>query len=259
MLPLAGFSLLTACGVSQPLEEESIGGAPPVGGATSEDESTTSTAAASSTTTSTTAVPDDEGAPEIDLVEVLPTLDDLPSGFRAVKPETFEAYGYSGIDQPPDDATPECAALHAPLEEMIMIPGGSRTAFDNVDNMHLAAMAQAAHKVDMAAFEELVDLLAACPSFTRTDASETVTITVDSAMSDLGHVGYSAHMTVSSSGNGFDFSVGVTVVAAMRSDVLFVVQLGDGYVGQEVIPHDPQLALDVAAAMDAKLAELVFD
>jgi hypothetical protein len=258
-LLLAVTLLLAACGVT--------------GGGDDAIEPTTASTAGSTSTTE--AEEDDPSSattgsiPELterDLAEALPEESDLPEGFFEIDVSDFgnDDFGPDDetLEEPTVESGPECEAMLDRIETLSLLDAPTFNAFGNVDEVELDTTVSLAGRSERAAFEEL-DQLAACTSYRIVyEEGGTETYTLSSRTADLGEASFVLDVAVVPevpAGEDPEPPFGFTTVSVLHGEVVFTVDLYDGFSTKDTIARDPAMAMSVAEIVDKKVGELQAD
>jgi hypothetical protein len=251
--------LLAACGVTD-------GGGDGLGPTASTTGSTSpsTTEADDEPSSTTTPVPE---LTERDLAEALPQESDLPEGFFEVDISDIDPDGGFGSDdeqfeEPTIEAGPECEAMVDRIETLSLLEAPTFNSFGNVDEVVLDTTLALAGPTERAAFEEL-DGMSACQSY-RVDfgAGGAETYAPTSRTAELGEVSFVIDLVVTPevpAGEDPEPPYGITSVSVLHGDVVFTIDLYDGFSTKDTIARDPALAMTVAELVDKRVGELQAD
>lgn len=251
-LVVASLIVLSACGLS---DSEPDRLAPPT-----EPETTTTSAPA--TTEPQDAVATTVSIPELnerDLAEALPDERDLPDDYFEVEVEIEDEFGEEDpfAEEVRIEASPECDAMMDRIDALTLdVP--TFTSFANVDEVSLDATVALAGPDERAAFDQL-DQIAACATYREIySETEAVTYALSSRPLELGELAFVTDVTATPEGIDEPPS-GFTTISVLHGDVVFTVDLYDGFSTTETIPRDPALAMTIAELMDEKVGEIQAD
>ena len=256
-LLLATMLLVAACGVTGDGDEATPAST------TSSTSTTEAEADDDPSSTTTASIPE---LTERDLAEALPEESDLPEGFFEIDVSDFgnDDFGSDdeSLEEPTIEAGPECDAMLDRIDTLSLLDAPTFNAFGNVDEVELDTTVSLAGRAERAAFEEL-DQLAACTSYRIVlDEGGSETYALSSRTAELGEASFVIDVTVTPevpAGEDPEPPYGFTTVSVLHGDVVFTVDLYDGFSTKDTIARDPALALSTAELVNKKVGELQAD
>jgi hypothetical protein len=261
---LAATLLLAACGVTDG-EGDAL---TPTTASTTSSTSTPTTQAGGEEDPSTTTTGSIPELTEQDLAEALPQESDLPEGFFEIDvsdlgPDDSFGSGDEELFEEPDiEAGPECETMVDRIDTLSLLDAPTFNAFGNVDEVELDTTLSLVSPSRKAAFEEL-DRMGTCQSYRIVYGegfAETYTLT--SRTAELGEVSFVIEVAVTPevpAGEDPGPPYGFTTVSVLHGEVVFTVDLYDGYSSKDTIARDPALAVTVAELVDKQVGELQAD
>jgi hypothetical protein len=198
-----------------------------------------------------------------DLADALPTEDDLPDGFSEIdmSEELSEDDPFLGGDPDAElettEAGPECEPVLDLLDTLIL-DTEVYNGFGNVDEVEVITSIAVAGRQEREAFDH-IDEIAACTTYRDVyDNGEVETYALSTRPLDLGEVGFATDVTVSFEGTE-NPAIGFTSLAVLHGDVVYTIDVYDGFSSTGIIPRDPALAPAVAEAVDRMVGEVQAD
>lgn len=245
-------------------------------GVTGDDLDAASTTTAPTSTAPPTTADDPDGTepekdptpttvPELtdrDLAEALPTEDDVPDDFAEIdlSEELSEDDPFLGDDPDAEaetEAGPECEPV-LDLLDTLVLDTEVLNGFGNVDEVEVITSIAVAGRSERDVFDR-IDEIASCTSYRDVyESGEVDTYTLSTRRIDLGEAGFAVDVTVSFEGVD-EPAIGFTTISVLHGDVVYTVDVYDGFSSTGTIPRDPALATTVAEAVDAKVGEVQAD
>jgi hypothetical protein len=256
--------LLAACGVT----DGDDGALAPTTASTSSSTSTPTTEADTDEDPSTTTTGSIPELTERDLAEALPQESDMPEGFFELDISDFGQEDPFGpgeegeFEEPTVEAGPECQPTVDRIDTLSLVDSPTFNSFGNVDEIALDTTIALVSPSTKAAFDEL-DQLGACQTFRidyGADGAETYALT--SRTAELGEASFVVDVVVTPEvpeGDEPEPPYGFTTVSVLHGEVVFTIDLYDGFSTQATIARDPALAMTVAELVDKNVGELQAD